>query len=35
MRLLWKAVGVAAIAEGALPTLWTGSRQLRVNPIAE
>ena len=39
MRLLWKAVGVAAIAEGALPTLPTavadGSRQGRVNPIAE
>jgi proline iminopeptidase len=35
MRLLWKAVEVAAIAEGALPTLWPASRQLRVNPIAE
>jgi proline iminopeptidase len=35
MRLLWKAVGAAAIAEGALPTVRTGSRQRRVNPIAE
>jgi proline iminopeptidase len=35
MRLLWKAIGVAAIAESALPTLRTGSRQRRVNPIAE
>jgi proline iminopeptidase len=35
MRLLWKAVEVAAIAEGALPTLRPASRQLRVNPIAE
>ena len=36
MRLLWKAIEVAAIAEGALPTLPRGRlrRQLRVNPIA-